>query len=96
MFKQIDVTEAKQLMAEESVQVLDMRDHRSYRASHIEGAVLLHEGLEKQLIIQGEKKEPLLLYCYHGIKSLEKAQFMSDLGFTRVYSLRGGFTAWPR
>jgi thiosulfate sulfurtransferase len=92
----ISAEEAKALMASESVTILDMRDHRSYRAGHIDGARMLHEDLEHTLLAEGEFERPLLFYCYRGIDSRAKAEHFANVGFQRVYSLENGFTGWPR
>jgi thiosulfate sulfurtransferase len=87
---------ARVLLATQSVTVLDLRDHRSYRAGHIEGALLLHDGLMQTLITQNELEKPVLIYCFRGNKSKEKADLFCDLGFRNVYSLDGGYTDWVK
>lgn len=93
-YEVISPERARALVAMQSVTVLDLRDHRSYRAGHIEGALLLHDGLMQALIQQNELDKPVLIYCYRGNKSKEKAELFSDLGFRCVYSLDGGYTDW--
>jgi rhodanese-related sulfurtransferase len=92
----ISADEAKTLIAREQVTILDVRDHRSYRAGHIQGARMFHEGVEKQLVEEGDFDQPILLYCYRGNESKKKADHLCFLGFRRVYSLDNGFTGWPR
>ena len=92
----ISAEEAQELIRSESVTILDVRDHRSYRAGHIEGARMLHEGLEQTLLQEGDFDRPILVYCYRGNDSKKKADYLSQLGFRRVYSLDNGFTGWPR
>lgn len=92
----VSAQEAQALLRSESVMVLDVRDARSYRAGHIEGARMLHDGLEQALIEEGDFERPLLLYCYRGNESKKKADHLAQLGFRRVYSLDDGFTGWPR
>jgi rhodanese-related sulfurtransferase len=87
---------AKDLLDQPALMVLDMRDHRSYRAGHIEGALLLHDGLFQSIVEREEWQRPLLVYCYRGNTSLEKAALFAELGFAHVYSLEGGFTAWSK
>ena len=92
----VSVAQARTLIATQSPTILDMRDHRSYRARHIVGAMLLHDGLEQALLADEERDKALLFYCYRGVKSREKAEFFAGMGFSRVYSLDNGFAAWPR
>jgi len=38
----------------------------------------------------------LVVYCHHGIRSLEAVRFLRQRGFPRALSLRGGIDAWSR
>jgi thiosulfate sulfurtransferase len=93
-YQVISIERARALLAAQPVTVLDLRDHRSYRAGHLEGALLLHDGLMQRLVKQNELDKPILIYCYRGNTSKEKAELFSDLGFSQVYSLDGGYTEW--
>lgn len=92
----ISAEEAQKLIRTEEVTILDVRDHRSYRAGHIEGARMLHDDLEQAILAEGEFERPLLFYCYRGVESKKKAEHFANMGFQRVYSLDNGFTGWPR
>lgn len=92
----ITADEAKKLIATEKVTILDVRDPRSYRSGHIDGARLLHDDLEVVLLEEGDFEKPILLYCYRGVESKKKAEHFARMGFRRVYSLDNGFTGWPR
>ena len=85
---------ARELLATQPITVLDLRDQRSYRAGHIQGALMLHDGLLQALLAHNELDKPILVYCYRGATSHERAQQFADLGFRQVYTLEGGYTAW--
>lgn len=38
---------------------------------------------------------PIVIYCQHGIRSLQVANFLAGQGCAPVYSLTGGISAWP-
>jgi thiosulfate sulfurtransferase len=92
----IGPAEARELLATRPTTILDLRDHRSYRAGHIEGALLLHDGLMQTIVKKNELEKPILIYCYRGNKSKEKAELFTELGFRFVYSLDGGYTDWTK
>jgi thiosulfate sulfurtransferase len=94
-FKQISVDETKHLIEAEDITILDIRDTQSYSKGHISKA--LHaEGIDfKSFIIEEDKKKPILVYCYHGHSSQSAAKYFIENGFTNVYSMDGGYTAWP-
>jgi rhodanese-related sulfurtransferase len=41
-----------------------------------------------------DRSEPVVLYCRSGPMSDRAATALAELGYTRVYSLEGGFNAW--
>ena len=43
-----------------------------------------------------DKDAPVALYCRSGPMSVRAATTLAGLGYTRVYSLVGGFNAWAR
>ncbi|HET8932479.1 MAG TPA: rhodanese-like domain-containing protein [Polyangiales bacterium] len=92
----ISCERARELLAAGQVTVLDMRDYRSYRAKRIEGALLLHDGLQQAIVNENDVDKPILIYCYRGITSKEKAEYFLELGFKHAYSLEGGFTEWSK
>jgi thiosulfate sulfurtransferase len=93
-YQVISIDRARTLLASGGVTILDLRDHRSYRAGHIDGAMLLHDGLMQRILRENELDKPLLIYCYRGNTSQEKAEQFNELGFRQVYSLAGGYTEW--
>jgi thiosulfate sulfurtransferase len=93
-YRTISIEEARTLLAGDAITVLDIRDPVSFSDGHIENA-LNAEGMDVDAFIAKEdKNKPLLVYCYHGISSQSAAAFLAEKGFTQVYSLEGGYTAW--
>lgn len=37
---------------------------------------------------------PIVVYCHHGIRSLNVARFLEQAGFEDLYNLSGGIDAW--
>ena len=76
---------AQALIAAESVTILDLRDHRSYRAGHIEGALLLHDGLMQTLVKLDQRHKPILIYCYRGATSKPSSSSSSASNVSTVW-----------
>ncbi|MEQ9070975.1 MAG: rhodanese-like domain-containing protein [Gimesia chilikensis] len=36
----------------------------------------------------------MIVYCHHGMRSLQVASWLSQNGFTNVKSMQGGIDAW--
>jgi thiosulfate sulfurtransferase len=93
-FKTISITESANLITENKPMILDCRDMKDYKVGHLDDALHVHEGLKESLVKRGDKQRPLLIYCYYGHASEHLAEFFSDFGFKRVYSLEGGYSSW--
>ncbi|UOO87834.1 sulfurtransferase [Vitreoscilla massiliensis] len=37
---------------------------------------------------------PIVVYCHHGMRSMQVALFLEHTGFGEVYNLSGGIDAW--
>ncbi len=95
MFKELHPQKAQEMVEEDSANVVDIRDPGSYSAGHIPNAFSLNDGNVKEYIESTDKEKPLIVCCYHGISSRSAAQYLSQNGFKEVYSMTGGFEAWP-
>lgn len=93
-FEQIDVSFVKNLITGKDVTVVDIRDEDSYKAEHIPGAISLNDGNLESFLREADKDKPLICYCYHGISSQSAASYFSGQGFSKVYSMIGGFEEW--
>lgn len=40
--------------------------------------------------------QPIVVYCHHGIRSLQAALFLEHAGFSELYNLSGGIDAWSQ
>ena len=76
--------------------VLDIYRQESDRIDMIEGAkiVNLSNSADKKALKDLERSEEVYLYCSNGKGSALMKQRLEDLGFTKVYQLRGGLKAW--
>ncbi len=90
----ISVEEAERMILETHVLVLDMRDFRSYQASHYPKALHLSDANLRPLLKHTAKHVPIVIYCYHGHSSQDMAKLFSDFGFSNCYSLDGGYEKW--
>ncbi len=41
-----------------------------------------------------EKNQKIIVYCHHGVRSMNACFFLRELGFEDVLSLAGGIDAW--
>lgn len=93
-FQIMTVSDAKQRLADEKVQLVDIRDARAYQEDHIEHAFHLSNGSVNEFIKQTAYNTPIFVICYHGNSSKGVAQYLCEQGYLNVYSIAGGMVAW--
>jgi len=93
-YEDISIEQAQQLLNDGDCIVLDIRDDHSIEQGKIPGALRFNDKVIRQLRKTEQRHSPVLIYCYHGNSSKDIAQMLCDFGFSKVYSLNGGYTAW--
>ncbi|HEY3069195.1 MAG TPA: molybdopterin-synthase adenylyltransferase MoeB [Gaiellaceae bacterium] len=95
---EVDSTHARELIAEESPAIVDVRERDEWDEGHLPGAVHVPRGhLESRIESAApDKSRPVLVYCASGNRSAFAAKTLEELGYDHVVSLAGGFTDWKR
>ncbi len=97
---EVNVTKAKQLIAEGNITIIDTREESEYAAGHLDQAVPLPRGVLEFKIGNfpelADKSKPVLIYCRTGGRAALAAQSMKTLGYTNVLSIAGGYEAWQK
>ncbi len=93
-FSIIAANQITSLLEHSEIVVLDMRDSQAYLKGHIGHA--LHATDEQIVrVVEGlDSNVPVLVYCYHGIRSRILAAALAGQGLEHVFSLDGGWAAW--
>ena len=79
-------------------QLVDVRTPEEYAEGHIAGAKnvdFLESDFEKQVAAL-ERDKTYLIHCASGSRSMGALPLFQKLGFTSLYHLDGGFSAWKR
>lgn len=101
--KEITIEQAKQILAANPKAVLmDVREDHEWQKGHAAEAVHLGKGILERDI---EKAHPdlnaeIIMYCGGGYRSVLTADAAQKIGYTKVYSLIGGYkglasAGWP-
>ena len=96
-YTQISQEEAKKMMDEQDVVILDVREPDEYNSGHILNAVLLPVGIiteETAADVIPSKDSVVLVYCRSGNRSKTASDALVKLGYTNVYEF-GGIITWP-
>ncbi|OBQ52711.1 rhodanese-like domain-containing protein [Halodesulfovibrio spirochaetisodalis] len=82
------------LAADESIQLVDVRQPAEYDDGHIAGAKHIPLGELLDRATELDKAKPVMVYCAIGGRSRVAAQLLSGQEFHQVYNLTGGFNIW--
>ncbi len=96
-YKQITQQQAKEMMDNQNVIILDVREQYEYDSGHIKDAVLLSVGSineQSASAVIPEKDSVVLVYCRSGNRSKVAADALAKLGYTEIHEF-GGITSWP-
>ena len=87
--------EVKELLArDDKVLFVDVREQWEYDASHIEGAVLIPLGDIPANLARLENADAVVLFCHHGMRSLDAAAWLRSQGVEGARSMTGGIERW--
>jgi rhodanese-related sulfurtransferase len=86
----------KLLKTDKTVQLVDVRTPQEVAIGHIEKAININiaDTDFQAKISQLDKTKPVAVYCGVGGRSGKAAAMLTTLGFTKIYDLQGGMTAW--
>ena len=80
-----------------NVQLIDVRTSEEFNAGHIEGAINIdfkNDEVFYQSFQRLDKKNPVYVYCRSGNRSKKSADKLLEMGFSKVYDLKGGYIGW--
>ncbi len=92
--KEVQAREIPAIFASEpTARLIDTREESEYAAGHVKGAEWLGKGvIERDIEAKfPDKSVPLYLYCGGGFRSAIAADNVQKMGYSKVYSVDGGW-----
>ena len=93
-YQRISIEDAKVLIKDKDITLIDIRDFNSFSSGHIQNAIHIEDLNIENFIQEKDKNKPILIYCYHGNSSQIAANFFDQKGFKFVYSMDEGYEGW--
>ena len=93
----IEITprETKDLLArDDKVLFVDVREPWEYDTAHIEGSVLIPLREIPSNLQRIENAEKVVIFCHHGMRSLDAATWLRSQGVEDAKSMAGGVDRW--
>jgi rhodanese-related sulfurtransferase len=73
---------------------VDVREKWEYETSHIEGSVLIPLREIPASLPRMEAADEIVLFCHHGMRSLDAAAWLRSQGVEGARSMAGGIDRW--
>lgn len=94
-YRNVSSDEAKKLIDNKEVVVLDVRTPDEFHAGHIPGAALIPVQELEGRLDELEKDQAYLVVCRSGHRSVQASEILTGKGFTKIYNLTEGMNSWP-
>ena len=93
-FNNINVSELEAMLDQGAVKLIDVRTDAEVARGKIPQGDVLPLHLLPLRLNELDKRAKTVFYCQMGGRSAQAAAFAAGNGFTDVYNLQGGITAW--
>jgi rhodanese-related sulfurtransferase len=82
----------------EKLQLIDVREPFERAIATIDGSEIfpLAHGIPFDQLEQRAGLAPLIVFCHHGVRSLNVVQWLRQQGIDNCQSMSGGIDAWSR
>jgi rhodanese-related sulfurtransferase len=95
-YEDINTNTATELMDNDDLIILDVREKKERKAGYIKGDLHIPLADVKNKLDQLDKNKPILVYCRSGSRSGHIAGLLTRNEYKKIYNLKGGIQAWKR
>lgn len=92
--KNASVNETIEVLKDKNVQLIDVRTIAEYKSGHAKNAKNFPLDNLENSIAKLDKNKPVYVICQSGMRSLRGASMLEQAGFSEVYNVSGGTSAW--
>ncbi len=95
-FSRVSVDEAKGMMGDGDVAVIDVREHHEYNGGHVPNAKLIPVATVFARKDELPRDKDVIFICQVGQRSALACEMAAAAGLTRLFNLEGGTEAWVK
>ena len=94
----ITPVQLKDLMSDPEAEIIivDVREDWELERCKIDNCLHIPMGAIPNSLHQLEFNLPIIVYCHHGLRSMQVANFLTSHGYIHVLNLEGGINAWAQ
>jgi rhodanese-related sulfurtransferase len=93
----LEVIDFKKEITTKGVQLIDVRTAEEYNSGHIKNAInidIYNRDAFTASVKELDEEQPVFLYCRSGSRSRSASKLLVELGFKKIYDLKGGYINW--
>ena len=95
-FYRVNVAEAKELLQDDGVVVIDVREPHELEISALPNAVNIPLGELAGRLSELDSADEMVVFCKGGSRSARALELLSSAGFKKAKNLKGGINAWAK
>ena len=95
---EVSVREVEELIkGDPKLLLIDVREPEELALARIDGAESIPmRTIPERIQYLEDRDEPLIVFCHHGVRSLQVAAWLREHGVENAQSMAGGIDAWSR
>lgn len=94
---EISPSQAKELLSQPEITLLDVREPWEQQTALIPGSLTMPMGdVPSRAFQELDPETRIIAVCHHGVRSMNVAVWLRNQGFEQAQSLQGGIDAWSR
>ncbi len=93
---EIDPAEVKLKLAAGDVALIDVREGWERQTAAIQPSRHIPMGDIPASLPQLDPDDHIVVYCHHGVRSMNVTAWLRQQGFEKVQSMRGGIDRWSK
>lgn len=94
LYEDVSVKQAKELIDNDEVVVIDVRTQGEYDEGHIPNATLIPEDEIDNKMEKLDKDASYLMVCRSGNRSSNASEMLAKNGFKHIKNMKGGMNEW--
>lgn len=96
MIKDLNPKEFQKYLKENGTILVDVRELWELDLCKIDGTLNFPMSTISESFIDLNPSDNIAVYCHHGMRSMQVANFLISKGFESLANLQGGIDAWSR
>ncbi|MDC7998493.1 rhodanese-like domain-containing protein [Gilvibacter sediminis] len=94
--EQITVEQMSEALKDSSIQLLDVRTGEEFLTGHLKNShnICVTDDDFEEKAASLDRDKPVYVYCKKGGRSARAAEILKEMGFKKIYDLKGGIVLW--